>query len=144
MHVLAGKSHRTITTSWWFICISFSHGENTCTIHAILSGYFVCRSVKLYINITGYVLSGLGQFCGYSQKFSPQILGVWHLWCCKSKQSAQVSCYTVYLACLSVVTKYVSYDTSFCWLTCAPLSMSLFTMRACCTWHAAITGVQPP
>ena len=56
MHVLAGKSHRTITTSWWFICISFSLADNTCTIHAILSGYSVCRSVKLHINITGYVL----------------------------------------------------------------------------------------
>ena len=42
MHVLAGKGHSII----FFICISFSLAENTCTIHAMLSGYLVCRSVK--------------------------------------------------------------------------------------------------
>ena len=74
----------------------------------------MCCIVPYRGKFRGRKLSGLWQFCGYSQKFSPQNLGVWHLWCCKSKQSAYVSCYTVYLACLSVVTKYVSYDTSFC------------------------------
>ena len=28
--------------------------------------------------------------CGYSRKFSPQNLGVWHLWCCKSEQFTKV------------------------------------------------------
>ena len=54
MHILAGKGHRIIII--FFICISFSLAENTCTIHTMLSGYLVCRSVKLHINITGYVL----------------------------------------------------------------------------------------
>ena len=35
-------------------------------------------------------LSRISRFCGYLRKFSLQNLGVWHLWCCKSEQSAKV------------------------------------------------------
>ena len=35
-------------------------------------------------------LSRISWFCGYSWKFSPQNLGAWHLWRCKSEQSANV------------------------------------------------------
>ena len=41
-------------------------------------------------NFRGRKLARILQFCGYLQKFSPQNLEVWHLWCCKSKQSVKV------------------------------------------------------
>ena len=41
-------------------------------------------------NFRGRKLSRISRFCGYSRKFSLQNLGVWHLWCCKSEQSAKV------------------------------------------------------
>ena len=42
-------------------------------------------------NFRGRKLSRISQFCGYLRKFSPQNLGAWHLWQCKSEQSAKFS-----------------------------------------------------
>ena len=41
-------------------------------------------------NFRGRKLAWILWFCGYLQKFSLQNLEVWHLWCCKSKQSVKV------------------------------------------------------
>ena len=43
-----------------------------------------------YRNFRERKLSQISRFCGYSQRFSPQNLGVWHLWRCKSEQPAKV------------------------------------------------------